>query len=255
MTRTPLIAANWKMHKTVAEAVQTARGLLERLGGRAPDGRTVLICPPFTAIMAVREVLADTGILWGAQNMYPRPKGAFTGEISPPMLADLGCTHVIVGHSERRHIFGEGNQLINEKVRAAFEFGLVPILAVGEKLEHRQAGLEEAVVEEQLAKGLMGLSAEQVRRLVIAYEPVWAIGTGETASPDDAQAMHAFIRRWLSARYGEETAQEVIIQYGGSVKPNNVDDLMAQPDIDGALVGGASLDADQFARIVQFQAP
>ncbi|MDQ7028608.1 MAG: triose-phosphate isomerase [Ardenticatenia bacterium] len=255
MTRTPLIAANWKMHKTVSEAVQTARDLLEQLGGAPPDDRTVLICPPFTAIMAVRETLTGTGILWGAQNMYPRADGAFTGEISPRMLADLGCTHVIVGHSERRHIFGEGNQLINEKVRAAFEFGLVPILAVGERLEHRQAGLEEAVVEEQLAKGLMGLSADQIRQMVIAYEPVWAIGTGETASPEDAQAMHRFIRGWLGAQYGEDAAQAVLIQYGGSVKPTNVDQLMAQPDVDGALVGGASLDAEQFARIVRFQAP
>jgi len=253
MARKPLIAANWKMHKTVSEAVATVRELLDRLGGQAPADRTVLICPPFTAIAAVRDVLEGTGILWGAQNMYPRAEGAFTGEISPRMLADLGCTHVIVGHSERRHIFGEGNQLINEKVRAAFEFGLVPILAVGEKLEHRRAGLQEAVVEEQLVKGLRGVTAEQARQLVIAYEPVWAIGTGETARPEDAQAMHAFIRRWLAGQYGEEVAQAVVIQYGGSVKPNNVDELMAQPDIDGALVGGASLKADSFARIVQFQ--
>ncbi|HYN90023.1 MAG TPA: triose-phosphate isomerase [Ardenticatenaceae bacterium] len=251
--RKPLIAGNWKMHMTVDEAVTLLRELLERLGGRAPEDRGVLVCPPFTALSAVAAILHGTGIMWGGQNMHAAEKGAFTGEVSALMLRDLGCTHVIVGHSERRHIFGEGNQQINEKVRAALAHGLVPILAVGEKIEERRAGLEEAVVEEQLAKGLVGVEATQVATLVVAYEPVWAIGTGETASAADAQAMHGFIRDWLRDRYGAETAAQVVIQYGGSVKADNVDELMAQPDIDGALVGGASLKADSFARIVSFQ--
>nr|WP_290666889.1 triose-phosphate isomerase [Ardenticatena sp.] len=251
--RTPLIAANWKMHKTVPEAVAMLREFLDRLGGKAPADRHVLICPPFTALSAVRDVLDGTGIFWGAQNMHPAEEGAFTGEISARMLTDLGCTYVILGHSERRHIFGESDTFINEKVHTAFAHGLTPILAVGEKIEHRHAGEHEAVVEAQLSQGLAGVSADQARTLVIAYEPVWAIGTGETATPEDAQAMHAFIRRWLAQRFGDDVAQHVVIQYGGSVKPNNVDALMAQPDIDGALVGGASLQAESFARIVQFQ--
>lgn len=251
--RRPLMAANWKMYKTTGDARDMLEELVERLGGTAPDDRDVLICPPATALGTARDVLDGTGIAWGGQNMYPEPKGAFTGEISPVMLWDLGCTYVIVGHSERRHIFGEGNELINRKVRAAYEYGLTPILAVGEKIEQRRAGLEEAVVEEQLAKGLQGVTAEQATGLVVAYEPVWAIGTGETASPEDAQAMHGFIRRWLDKTYGSDVAENVVIQYGGSVKPHNVDELMAQPDIDGALVGGASLEAESFERIVRFR--
>lgn len=250
--RTPLIAGNWKMHMTVDEAVTMVQELLELLGGKAPEGRTVLVCPPFTAISAVAAILNGSGLLWGAQNMHPAEKGAFTGEISPLMLTDLGCTHVIVGHSERRHIFGESNHQINEKVRSALEHGLTPILAVGETIEQRRAGLEEAVVEEQLAKGLLGVEPDRLAEIVIAYEPVWAIGTGETASPADAQAMHRFIRNWLREHAGESVAEQVVIQYGGSVKPENVDELMAQPDIDGALVGGASLKAESFARIVNF---
>lgn len=253
--RTPLIAGNWKMHMTVDGAVNMLQELLERLGGQAPNNRTVLICPPFTAISAVAAILNGTGLLWGGQNMHPAERGAFTGEISPIMLTDLGCTHVIVGHSERRHIFGETDDMINEKVRSALSHGLVPILAVGEKIEQRRAGLERAVVEEQLAKGLAGVEAEDAGRIVVAYEPVWAIGTGETASPADAQAMHAFIRGWLGERYGPAIAAGIIIQYGGSVKPDNVDELMAQPDIDGALVGGASLVAESFARLVNFEHP
>ncbi|HBY92519.1 MAG TPA: triose-phosphate isomerase [Chloroflexi bacterium] len=250
--RTPLIAGNWKMHMTVDSAVRMLQELLERLDGQAPDDRAVLICPPFTTISAVAAILNGTGLLWGGQNMYPAEQGAFTGEISPIMLTDLGCTHVIVGHSERRHIFGESNELINEKVRSALSHGLVPILAVGEKIEQRRAGIEQTTVEEQLSRGLAGVEPEAAAGVVIAYEPVWAIGTGETASPADAQAMHAFIRGWLAERFGADVAARVIIQYGGSVKPDNVDELMAQPDIDGALVGGASLAAESFARLVHF---
>lgn len=251
--RRPLMAANWKMHKTVGDAHEMLEALVEELGGGVANDRDALVCPPATALSTVRDVLDGTGIHWGGQNMYPEASGAFTGEIAPPMLTDLGCTYVIVGHSERRHIFGESNELINRKVRMAYEYGLTPILAVGEKIEQRRAGLEEAVVREQLAKGLQGVDAEQATDLVVAYEPVWAIGTGETASPDDAQTMHHFIRSWLADTYGDEVAESVVIQYGGSVKPHNVDELMSQPDIDGALVGGASLEAESFARIIQFQ--
>ncbi len=252
--RTPLMAANWKMYKTIDEAVEMVQGLLELLGGSAAEDREVLICPPATAISAVAAVLHDTGIMWGGQNIYPKPEGAFTGEISPQMLKDLGCTHVIVGHSERRHIFNETDQFANQKVKAALESDLIPVFAVGETIEQRRSGAAESTVINQLSKGLEGLSEEDGARIVIAYEPVWAIGTGETATPQDAQAMHATIRGWLRDQWGAEVSDGARILYGGSVKPNNVDDLMSQPDIDGALVGGASLEAESFARIVQFQA-
>ncbi len=251
--RTPLMAANWKMHKTVDEAVDLAQGLLEQLGGSAPEGREVLVCPPATALGAVAAVLNGSGVLWGGQNFYPEREGAFTGEISPNMLLDVGCTHAIIGHSERRHVFGESEALINRKVKVALDLGLVPLFAVGEQLEQRRAGNADSTVIEQLEQGLEGVDAEQATRLVVAYEPVWAIGTGETASPADAQAMHATIRGWLRERWGDEVADGIRILYGGSVKPDNVDELMSQPDIDGALVGGAALKAESFARIVQFQ--
>ena len=252
--RTPLMAANWKMNLTVKQAVELLEGLLERLGGSVPAGRDVLICPPATAMRTVATVLDGSGVKWGGQNMHHARKGAFTGEISPLMLTDLGCTHVILGHSERRHIFGESDETINRKVTLALETGLVPVFAVGEKLAQREAGAAESTVVEQLEKGVAGLNAEQAANIVIAYEPVWAIGTGKTASPTDAQAMHATIRTWLRERWGHEVANGIRILYGGSVKPHNVDTLMAQPDIDGALVGGAALKADSFARIVQFEA-
>ncbi|MDQ4075556.1 MAG: triose-phosphate isomerase [Chloroflexota bacterium] len=251
--RTPLMAGNWKMHKTVDEAVDLVQGLLEQLGGSAPEGRDVLVCPPATAISAVAAVLNGTGVMWGGQNMYAEREGAFTGEISPLMLVDLGCTHVILGHSERRHVFGEDDALINRKVGLTLDVGLVPILAVGEKIEQRRAGNAESTVIAQMEKGLAGVDAERGRNIVVAYEPVWAIGTGETASPEDAQVMHEVIRTLLRDKWGDEVAHNVRILYGGSVKPNNVDELMAQPDIDGALVGGASLQAESFARIVRFK--
>lgn len=253
--RIPLMAANWKMNLTVNEAVELVQGLVEQLGGAVAEDREVLICPPATAISAVAAVLHGTGIRWGGQTMHHERSGAFTGEISPLMLTDLGCTHVILGHSERRHIFGESDEGINRKVRAALENNLIPVFAVGELLEQRKAGAAESTVIAQLDKGLNGIEAEQATRLVIAYEPVWAIGTGETASPADAQAMHAAIRAWLHSRWGDEVADGIRILYGGSVKGDNVDELMAQADIDGALVGGASLKAESFGRIVQFVAP
>jgi len=251
--RTPLIAGNWKMFKTTAEAVELVEALLEGVEQGYADDRQVLICPPFTALYPLAPLLAERAIMLGAQNMYHADQGAFTGEISPVMLRDLSCTHVIVGHSERRQVFGENDGLISEKVQSAVEHGLVPVLCVGETKPQRDAGEAEAIALSQLRAGLGSLAAEQVRDVVVAYEPVWAIGTGETATPADAQAMHAAIRAALAAHYGQQTADAVRVLYGGSVKPDNIDTLMAQHDIDGALVGGASLKAQDFLRIVQFR--
>lgn len=252
--RIPLMAGNWKMNMTTKEAAALLEGLLSELGGEAPTDREVLVCPPATAINTVAAILDGSGIKWGGQNMHHARKGAFTGEISPLMLTDLGCTYVILGHSECRHIFGEGDEMINRKVTLALETGLVPILAVGEKLAQREAGAAESTVIEQLELGLAGLDGTQGANIVIAYEPVWAIGTGKTASPADAQAMHKTIRGWLNEQWGSQIADGIRILYGGSVKPHNVDHLMSQADIDGALVGGAALKAESFARIVQFEA-
>lgn len=251
--RVPLIAGNWKMYKTTAEAVELVEALLQGVEQGYTTDRQVLICPPFTALYPLAPLLADSVIALGAQNMYPAAQGAFTGEVSPVMLQEIGCTHVVLGHSERRQIMGETDELISKKVLSAVEHGLTPVLCIGETKPQRDAGEAEAVTLGQLRAGLGGLAAEQVRDLVIAYEPVWAIGTGATATPADAQAMHAAIRGALASHYGQTTADEVRILYGGSVKPDNVDQLMTQPDIDGALVGGASLQADQFLRIVHFQ--
>ncbi|HWQ16197.1 MAG TPA: triose-phosphate isomerase [Roseiflexaceae bacterium] len=251
MTRIPLIAGNWKMYKTVAEAVELVEGLLRGLG--EVSGREVLICPPFTALHALGPRLQGTPVRLGAQNLYPEPQGAFTGEVAPPMLQELGCSYVIVGHSERRQIFGEGDELISRKLRAALAYGLRPILCVGETKPQRDAGRAEDVTLGQLRAALAGVSAAELPAVVVAYEPVWAIGTGDTATPADAQAMHASIRSALAGLYGAQAADGVRIQYGGSVKPDNVDELMAQPDIDGALVGGASLKAESFLRIVHFR--
>ena len=249
--RTPLIAGNWKMHKTVVEAVDLVEALMEGL--QIDDDREVLICPPFTVLYPLSPLLSDSPIQLGAQNMYGASQGAFTGEISPVMLQELGCRYVILGHSERRQVFGEDDTLINAKVRAAIEFGLRPILCVGETKQQRDAGAAEETTLGQLRAGLGGLAVEQLRDVVVAYEPVWAIGTGETATPADAQAMHAAIRGTLAEHFGQELAESVRILYGGSVKPDNVDLLMSQADIDGALVGGAALQAEQFLRIVHFR--
>jgi len=248
--RTPLMAGNWKMHKTSAEARELAQAVRERI---APaSDREVLLCPPFTAIPAVAEVLSGSPIRLGAQNMHWEPKGAFTGEVSGEMLRDLGCEYVIVGHSERRHIFGEQDEILHRKVKAAFRAGLRPIFCVGEMLEERDAGKEREVVERQLRNGLAGLTEQETKVLVVAYEPVWAIGTGRTATPDVAQTMHEHVRTVLADIWSGPIADGIRIQYGGSVKPDNVASLMAEPDIDGALVGGASLDAESLGRIVMF---
>lgn len=249
--RTPIIAANWKMHKTLSEAAQFIKEFLPKVEGL--EGVEMVVCPPFTALGAVGWALAEAKgkVALGAQNMNKETHGAFTGEVSGPMLKDVGCQYVILGHSERRTIFGETDQQVGEKVKAAFAYGLVPILCIGETLQEREAGQTDAVNRRQLLAGTEGLTAEQVASFVIAYEPVWAIGTGKNCAPGDAQATIAAIRTVVGEKFGGQAAQAVRIQYGGSVKPNNVGEYMGQPDIDGALVGGASLEAASFAAICE----
>ncbi|MCG8353926.1 MAG: triose-phosphate isomerase [Chloroflexales bacterium] len=250
MDRTPLIAGNWKMYKTVKEAVELVEALLAHIG--QPSDREVLVCPPFTALYPLSPLLAESPIALGAQDVFYESQGAYTGAISPLMLQDIGCSYVIVGHSERRQYFGDDDTLVNRKLHAALAHGLHPIMCVGESKPQRDAGQATAIVTAQVRAGLAEVTVEQMRSVVIAYEPIWAIGTGDTATPDDAQTMHAAIRQTLTELFDATTANGVRIQYGGSVKPDNVDELMAQPDIDGALVGGASLKAESFLRIIQF---
>lgn len=249
--RIPLLAGNWKMYKTVGEAVELVEALLAGLGSTAD--REVLVCPPYTALDRVGSLVTGKPIVLGAQDVFYEAEGAYTGAIAPRMLRDVGCTYVIVGHSERRQVFGDDDALVNRKLHAALANELRPIMCVGESKPQRDSGQAEAIVIGQVRAGLSNITAAQMQSVVIAYEPIWAIGTGDTATSADAQAMHAAIRRTLTELYGAETASGVRIQYGGSVKPDNVDELMAQPDIDGALVGGASLKADSFLRIVQFR--
>ncbi|GAB6179485.1 triose-phosphate isomerase [Desulfotomaculum defluvii] len=246
--RQTIIAGNWKMHKTIAEAVSFVEELKQRNLGTEVE---VVVCPTFTALASVAEVLKGSNIALGAQNMHWETQGAFTGEISPAMLKELGVKYVILGHSERRQFFGETDQGVNRKVKAALEFGLVPIVCVGETLEQREAGTTEAIVSQQTQGALEGLSAEQVAGLVIAYEPVWAIGTGRTASDEDAQQVNQTIRKVIAQMFGGAVAEAIRIQYGGSVKPSNARGLMSQPDIDGGLVGGASLKVEDFAGIIE----
>ena len=245
--RRRFLAANWKMHKTIAEAVDFAKAFVPRI---AETEHEVAIAPPFTALSALGSALAGSPVALAAQNVHDEPKGAFTGEIAPSMLADVGCRWVIVGHSERRHVFGESDAFIARKVAAVFAAGLRPIVCVGETLEEREAERTFAVLETQLGGSLASVPSGRSAELVIAYEPVWAIGTGRTATPELAQEAHAMIRGWLRARFAGD-ADAIRIQYGGSVKPDNAAELLAQPDIDGALVGGASLEPESFARIVR----
>lgn len=249
--RVPIIAGNWKMYKTAGEAIDLVRELAGLVAG--VRGVEIVVCPPFTALAAVAGQLQtlNGGISLGAQNMYWENEGAFTGEIAPGMLKDIGCRYVILGHSERRQYFGETDALVNKKVHAALAQGLTPIVCVGERLEEREAGTTEDVVRGQVQGSLAGLTGRQAAGLVVAYEPVWAIGTGRTASASDAQQVNGFIRELLRGMFGEEASRAIRIQYGGSVKPGNAAELMAQPDIDGALVGGASLQAGSFAGIIK----
>jgi len=248
--RKPIIGGNWKMNKTSMEAENLVRKLILELNSYE-DVETVVF-PPFPYLQKVKTLLQGTGIAVGAQNMFWEEKGAYTGEVSPLMLVDVGCRYVILGHSERREYFGETDEKVNRKIKAALKFGLRPLVCIGEKLEERKKGLAEKVVESQLRGSLSGLNPSQISQIVIAYEPVWAIGTGETATPQQAQKMHKFIREILERICGEKIAQSVRIQYGGSVRPDNIRELMDQPDIDGALVGGASLDAISFVKIVKY---
>ncbi len=253
-SRRPIIAANWKMNKTHLEAMHFVESLRNILEPEDYERAEVVICPPFTALRTVQTAVEGAAMPagLGAQNMYWAPSGAFTGEISPGMLSKLGVSYVIVGHSERRELFGETDDGVNRKVKAAFEHGLTPIMCVGETLAEREEGGTEAKVERQVRAGIAGLSRDAVSTLVVAYEPIWAIGTGRNAYPEDAQATISFIRSVVGSVAGD-AAGSVRIQYGGSVKGGNCDGFMAQPDIDGALVGGASLDPEQFARIVRYE--
>jgi len=250
--RKPFIAGNWKMNTDREGAVDLAGGLVSRL----KDDETVdmAVCPPFVYLDAVAKALNSSNIALGAQNIYFEPNGAFTGEISCKMLKDVCCTYVIIGHSERRHKIGETDELINKKISAAITSGLLPIFCVGELLEQREAGKTAQVVTRQIKEGLAGLTAEKVLAVTIAYEPVWAIGTGVNATPDQAQQVHAMIRELLADMYDNSLAGQMRIQYGGSAKPANTAELMACPDVDGLLVGGASLKADDFATMIKIVA-
>ena len=251
MKRRALIAGNWKMHGTMEEACELTTQIVKFC--RDFEDREVLLAPPFTVLHEVGKLLKPTSILLGAQNVCWEDKGAFTGEISPAMISDAGGSAAIVGHSERRQIFFETDELINRRLRKVLDCGFMGILCVGESLTERDNGTMHAVLEAQLLKGLDEITASDLINVVIAYEPVWAIGTGKTATKEQAQEAHAFLRELLSKKYEKNLAQKIRILYGGSVKPSNIDELMAQQDIDGALVGGAALDAESFGRIINFQ--
>lgn len=247
--RKPLIAGNWKMYKTVAEAVETAGELVRCAAGADVD---VMIAPPFTALAPVAAVVKGSSVALGGQNLFWKNEGAYTGEISPVMLSDIGCRYVIIGHSERRQFFGDTDETVNAKIRAAIEHRLIPVFCVGETETQRDAGETFSVLDKQVTKGLEGFSSEALSRLVIAYEPVWAIGTGKTATTDQVQEVHAFLRSLVEKRFDNLLAKTVKILYGGSVKPDNVTEIMNMPDVDGALVGGASLSAKVFDSIIHF---
>ncbi len=247
--RKPIIAGNWKMYKTAAEAVALVNALKAEVAGI--ETVETVVCPPFTALAVVQPALAGSNVQLAAQNVHWEKEGAFTGEVSAPMLKELGVRYAVIGHSERRQFFGETDAGVNKRAKAALANGLRPIVCVGETLKEREANRTEQVIKTQITGGLAGLSKNEMLETVIAYEPVWAIGTGKTASPQQAQDVHAFIRKLIASLFDADTGARVRIQYGGSVKPDNAKELLGQPDIDGALVGGASLKADGFAAIVK----
>jgi len=249
--RRPLIAGNWKMFKTSPEAVETA-GQLVKLVAMTTD-IDVMIAPPFTALAQVSDVVRGSCVSLGAQNLFWEAQGAFTGAISPAMLVSVGCKYVIIGHSERRQYFNETDETVNKRIKAAFDNDLIPVMCVGESEKERESKNTFSVLDKQLKKGLEDFSADNLKRLVIAYEPVWAIGTGKTATSEQAQEVHRFLRSVLEKSFGNTLAKSIRILYGGSVKPNNIAELMAMPDVDGALVGGASLDPETFSKIVHFK--
>ena len=247
--RIPIVAGNWKMSKDNREAKELASDLKNRLS--SVSTAKIVLCPPFTALSAVWSIIRDSNLELGAQNMHWEKEGAFTGEISAQMLLTVGCKYVILGHSERRILFGEDNQMINRKVKSAVNAGLIPLICVGEKLQERETEVTEKVVEDQIKEVYRDLSGEDALKTVIAYEPVWAIGTGKTATPGQANDVHIFIRSLLSGIYDRETADRISVLYGGSVKSDNSKELLSQSDIDGALVGGASLDCNSFEKIIR----
>jgi triosephosphate isomerase len=249
--RRPLLVGNWKMHMTVLDACHLAADIAKTCSGI--EDRDVVLAPPFTVLGQVSHIVAESGIHIAAQNVCWAAEGAFTGEVSPLMVLDAGGGAVIVGHSERRQIFHEDDGLINKRLRGALAFGLLPILCVGETLDERESGQAFQRVEEQIRAGLAGVESKDMEAVILAYEPVWAIGTGKTASTEQAQEVHAFIRNLIIEMYEKDIADQIRILYGGSVKPDNIDALMAQEDIDGALVGGAALNAQSFGRIIHFQ--
>ncbi|MCX5713076.1 MAG: triose-phosphate isomerase, partial [Candidatus Omnitrophica bacterium] len=246
-----IIAGNWKMYKTIGETIELANGLKRELYDLGSDTVDIVICPPFTSLSEAAEVILDSNIALGAQDIFWQEEGAFTGEVSPLMLKDAGVKYVIIGHSERRQFFNETNDTVNKKIKAALKHGLIPIMCVGESLKEREANLTFKVLEDHVTNGLKDLSIEQVQKVIIAYEPVWAIGTGKTATPAQAQEAHKYIRDLVIKLYNKTTGESLRIQYGGSVKPENTKELMSQPDVDGALVGGASLKVDSFSNIVK----
>jgi triosephosphate isomerase len=249
--RKPFVAGNWKMNTDSYSSVALAEAIAAGSSRLAGSSVTVAVIPPFVYLQAVAKAVSSSHIGLGSQDIYFEQNGAFTGEISASMLKDIGCTYVLCGHSERRHVIGETDELVNKKIAAAITGGLLPIFCVGELIEQRKAEKTKEVITQQIEAGLAGLNAEKVSAVTIAYEPVWAIGTGLTATPEQAQEAHCLIRQLLAKMYSEQLAQEIRIQYGGSVKPGNAAELMAQKDVDGLLVGGASLKADDFLAIIQ----
>lgn len=247
--RKPIVAGNWKMNKTSEEAEVLAQGIVSAVSG--VEGVDVVVCPPHTALERVGAAVKDSSVGLGAQNMHWEAEGAFTGEVSGAMLLTCGCEYVILGHSERRQYFGETDQTVNKRLKTALSVGLKPIVCVGETLEERNSEVTDQIVRKQVTGALEGILTNEAQTLVLAYEPVWAIGTGLTATPDQAEAVHGVIRQVLVDLYDETVAQSVRIQYGGSMKPDNASDLLGQPNIDGGLIGGAALDADSFAAIVK----
>jgi len=248
--RKPIIAGNWKLNKTIKEAVD----MVDELKPLVSDAqnREVVVAPTFTALESTRKAIKGSNIKLSSQDIYWEEKGAFTGEIAPSMLVDAGCEYAIIGHSERRQFFAETDDTVNKKIFAALKANLIPIVCIGESLQQREKGQTFTVLEKQLREGFKNVTKEQMVKIVIAYEPIWAIGTGKTATPDQAEDAHVFIRKTIASMFGKDVAEKVRILYGGSVKPENISDLMAQPNIDGGLVGGASLKADSFAKIVKY---
>jgi triosephosphate isomerase len=246
--RKPIIVGNWKMFTNQASAADLVKGIVNQVGNI--ENIEIGVCPPFVYLQSVKNIIEGTNIKLGAQDSHWEKEGAFTGEVSPYMIKDIGCTYVIIGHSERRHQMGETDDIINKKIKAGLNVGLYPIFCIGELLEERQENKTETVLRRQIEQGLDGLTAVDMDKIIVAYEPVWAIGTGKTATPEQAQETHSFIRKFISTIYDRTIADDVRIMYGGSVKPDNIAELSVQADLDGALVGGASLKADLFSQII-----